>query len=497
VPSHWSSQPTNEENAARRGNEENAAEKFKAVVQAYKVLSDVEQRRLYDLELLLRQPRQPAWRAAENEGHLRPRKMPPSGDPPQSGWSPRNASQQSKEPGGGAGPAGGTGPRGGASSTASSSAEHATAHTSSEMPHRAPSGAAPMREAASQQPSRAPPPRPKASQPQPPPSLPPQQQPPPPQSPPQPQKSQPQPRCSGDGSVRGTDRSTVGGSGPKDAELRREGGAVEWPDLESVLRTSVREAKAAKEAEQRALDDALASVRELEEREAAEMEEAVRLVEAAIAQEAAELEQALRAIDTDAQRGGCAAPCTGTSLARGSEEEDAEQARHLITPISSAPSAARHGCSARSVQRGGGAAPCTGTSLARGSEEEGRALEEEQLRTLMDLGFHAEQVSPYCDGETCVEEVVERVLRDVDVGRMPQPTEATDRSGASPLPSARQPPSCSPPPSARQPPSCSTDPQQLATERSRSSEGKHESRVGKAFSVALKGLPSLRRKAHL
>jgi len=202
-----------------------------------------------------------------------------------------------------------------------------------------------------------------------------------------------------------------------DAEAVRSAAPVEeWPGLEAALAQSEREAReAAQRDEQSAVAEALAA----ERREAAEIEEALRLVEEATRRERAEFEEALRAVAVaeggiEVHHGSAhATPPTVPAVGRTSTS-DPFPAVSVPLYHEGGGSPGYHDGSTGST-RGGS----TGSSSLRAATPSESA--ESQLATLMELGYHAELVAPYCDGVSSIEEILEQLSLDMpDDGAEPR-----------------------------------------------------------------------------
>ena len=139
--------------------------------------------------------------------------------------------------------------------------------------------------------------------------------------------------------------------------------------MEAALKQSEREAH---EAARRDEQDAVAEAREAEIREATEIAEALRLVEEATRKERAEFEEALRAVAL--AESGVVVPDDGVSMHVPSEAS-ALGSLSLVDTCGSMPA----------------------------------EIAEQQLATLMELGYHAELAAPFCDGISSIEEILEEL----------------------------------------------------------------------------------------
>lgn len=328
------------------GNEEEATEKFKAINEAYTVLSDPERRRKYDVELMMRRHAT----AAARSGATPRGPTPPSRTQAPAGGGQTRPSVPKPMPTPASAPAPST-PR--ASAVRPSVATPASASEPAPPP---------------------PPPKPKKASPgagtaaaettpQRPPTYP------LPTDPREPlhRRAEVAPEKAAPALSPDVRAAPPGRAAPRQDTTGPSGGAgAEWADLQEALEASEREAH-----ERSNLEQALAaSEREAREQARREEEQALESVRLAEEREAAEIVEALRMVEE--------------AIKREAEEEMMASFMH------------------------GGA--CKEDTTAFTTDATGDAAAERQLAALMELGFHAALAAPLCDGVTPLEELVERLM---------------------------------------------------------------------------------------
>lgn len=202
------------------------------------------------------------------------------------------------------------------------------------------------------------------------------------------------------------------GQGPARAEAGRPAGDDDWPGLHDALARSERESQESQRAAQRRAEEerqAVEEVRAFDAREAVEIDEALRLVAEAMRREEEEMAEMLGAVRMSEGRGYMPEGDTIVGISRASAADGG------LGSASLGLQAGWGGCSS-----GEGGAGCSAASSAT-------AAAEQQLAALMDLGFHAQAAAPLCDGLTPLEEIVD-VLTSSQTERSPLPVAAGDAS---------------------------------------------------------------------
>ena len=204
-------------------------------------------------------------------------------------------------------------------------------------------------------------------------------------------------------------RAAARGQAKSRAEAAVQVAKEEWPEMARALEQSEREAREEESVARAEEEQAVREVLEAQMREEEEIAEALRLVEEAMRREereaereAEEAEWAVQAVAA-AERGDADALAVHASLAAAMANErpplthsphTAEARRSLSGVDSSSPGAMS-------------SADMRHPSTLVSSPADGTLSAEAQLAALMELGFHAEQALPYCDGRSSIEVLVE------------------------------------------------------------------------------------------